>query len=335
MTNSFKHFGVIGGGAWGTALALTLLRAGRRVILWAHEPDVVININSSHENKTYLPGVTLDTSLKATNNLGELAACDALVLVTPAQHLRETAKQLRPIVADKKLPIIIASKGIEETSSALLTDVLAAELLYNPIAVLSGPSFAIEVAKAQPAALTLAIKDKELGTSLLQAMATPTFRLYQTDDVLGAQIGGAVKNVLAVACGVIAGRGMGDNARAALITRGLAELVRLGVAMGGRAETLMGLSGMGDLVLTCSSIQSRNMSLGMALGQGKSLQDILASRQSVTEGVYTAAAALKLAQKYKVEMPIVTAVDAVLNHHANIDAMIALLLARPLKTEGA
>jgi glycerol-3-phosphate dehydrogenase (NAD(P)+) len=335
MTNSFKHFGIVGGGAWGTALALTLLRADCRVTLWAHEADVVSDINRHHENKIYLPGVELNVALKATNALSDLAVCDVLVLVTPAQHLRAMAKQLQAVTAGKSQPLIIASKGIEETTSALLSDVIATELPHSPVAVLSGPSFAIEIAKGQPAALTLAVKDKALGDTLLQAMATPAFRLYLTEDVVGAQIGGAVKNVLAVACGIIAGRGMGDNARAALITRGLAELTRLGVAMGGSKETLMGLSGMGDLVLTCSSPQSRNMSLGMALGQGKALQDILASRASVTEGVYTAAAAYKLAQKHKVEMPIVASVDAVLNRHADIDAMIAGLLARPLKTESA
>lgn len=330
MTDKFNHFGIIGAGAWGTALALALVRAGRKVTLWAHEEDVIAAINNEHENKIYLPGIKLEAALKATHRLDDLASCNALIVVTPAQHLRQTVQQLSFVKAQ---PIIIAAKGIEETSSMLLSDVVAKELPNAPVAVLSGPSFAIEVAKGLPAALTLAIKDKNVGEALLQAMATPTFRLYLSDDVIGAQIGGAVKNVLAVACGVIVGRQMGDNARAALITRGLAELVRLGVALGGRTETLMGLSGMGDLVLTCSSPQSRNMSLGMALGQGKSLQDILASRKAVTEGVYTAAAALKLAQKHNVEMPIVAAVDAVLNHRADIDAMIAGLLARPLKNE--
>lgn len=333
MVKSFKHFGVIGAGAWGTALALALLRAGRDVTLWAYEPDVADTINRKHENTFYLPGIKLDPRLKATHNFTDLAACDVWILVTPAQHTRAIAGELATTAASNKSPVIIASKGIEQKTSALLSDVVAAVLPHHPIAILSGPSFAAEIANGKPAALTLAIRDKTLGEVLLQSMATPTFRLYLTDDVIGAQIGGAVKNVLAVACGVIAGRDMGENARAALITRGLAELVRLGEAMGGRAETLMGLSGMGDLVLTCSSPQSRNMSLGIALGQGKALADILTARTSVAEGVTTAAAALALAHKHKIEMPIVAAVDAVVNRKADIDTLIAGLLARPLKTE--
>ncbi len=335
MAQAFNHFGIIGGGAWGTALALALLRAGRDVRLWAFEPAVAESINRQHENKTYLPDIKLDPRLKATNNFADIAACDVWILVTPAQHTRAIAAELVKAAGESKAPVIIAAKGIEQKTSALLSDVVTATMPQHPVAILSGPSFAAEVANGKPAALTLAIKDAGLGEQLLQAMATPTFRLYLTDDVVGAQIGGAVKNVLAVACGVIEGRDMGENARAALITRGMAELVRLGVAMGGRAETLMGLSGMGDLVLTCSSPQSRNMSLGMALGQGKALADILASRASVAEGVTSAAATLALAQKHKVEMPIVAAVDAVLNRKADIDVLIAGLLARPLKTEVA
>jgi glycerol-3-phosphate dehydrogenase (NAD(P)+) len=339
MTQKLQHFGIIGGGAWGTALALTLLRAGRAAILWARESDVVTGINAKRENTVYLPGITLDAKLKATTSLDDIVGCDAWILVTPAQHLRALCAQLRETLQQKKIagqaPVIIAAKGIEQSTSSLLSEIVAAELPGHPVAILSGPSFASEVAKTQPAALTLAIADKALGENLLHAMASPSFRLYLTDDVIGAQIGGAVKNVLAVACGVIAGRAMGDNARAALITRGLAELIRLGVAMGGRAETLMGLSGVGDLVLTCSSPQSRNMSLGMALGQGKALADILASRSAVTEGVTTAAAALALAQKHKIDMPIVAAVDAVVNKKTDIDAVIAGLLARSLKIEHA
>ena len=333
MTKTLKSFGVIGGGAWGTALALVLLRAGRNVTLWAHETEVADNINQLHENKTYLAGVKLDEGLKATSEFQDILSSDAWIMVTPAQHVRAVCQKIRKIAHKSNAPILIASKGIEQKSSALLSDVVATEMPEHAVAILSGPSFAIEVAKGQPTALTLAIQDKLFGEQLLHAMATPAFRLYLTDDVIGAQIGGAVKNVLAVACGVIAGRKMGENARAALITRGLAELIRLGVAMGGRAETLMGLSGMGDLVLTCSSPLSRNMSLGMALGEGKALGEILAARLSVAEGVTTAAAALKLAEIHKVDMPIVAAVDAVINKNANIDTLISGLLARPLKSE--
>jgi glycerol-3-phosphate dehydrogenase (NAD(P)+) len=333
MKTSFQHIGIIGAGAWGTALALTMLRAGRDVTLWAHENDVADTIKLHRENKRYLPSVKLEDALKVTADFADLTSCNALIIVTPAQHVRTSIKQLAVLRRTQQVPVIVAAKGIEQRTSALLSDIVATELPDHPVAILSGPSFAIEVARAQPAALTLAIKDRAVGEYLTHALATPSFRLYLTDDVVGAQIGGAVKNVLAVACGIIAGRNMGESARAALITRGLAEMIRLGIAMGGRAETLMGLSGLGDLVLTCSSPRSRNMSLGMALGQGKSLAEILAGRSSVTEGVTTAAAALALAMKHSIEMPIVEAVDAVLNKNASIDAMIFGLLARPLKQE--
>lgn len=328
----FKHIGIIGGGAWGTALAIALLRANLKVTLWAFEADVVTSINKKNENSTFLPGVTLDPQLKATANLADLTACDALILATPAQHLRRVAKQLAKTV-NNQAPILIAAKGIELETSALLSDVVAQELPQHPLAIISGPSFAKEVAQGLPAALTLAMKDKKLGEELMQALTTPAFRLYLTDDIVGAQVGGAVKNVLAIACGIVAGRAMGENGRAAIITRGLAEIMRLGAALGARPETLMGLSGLGDLVLTCSGAQSRNTSLGMALGQGKALADILAERSSVAEGVTTASAAVALAKKHKVDMPIVMAVDAVLSRKADIDNVIASLLARPVKAE--
>jgi glycerol-3-phosphate dehydrogenase (NAD(P)+) len=334
MKGTFQHFGIIGAGAWGTALATALGGAGRDITLWAHEKELVASINQRHENSIYLKGVPLDPEVKATSNFTELAGCDAFILATPAQHTREIARQLAQAAGDEK-PVIIAAKGIEQKGTALLSDVVAAEVPHAPIAILSGPSFAIEVARGLPTALTFAIRDKTLGENLVQAMVSPMFRLYLSDDVTGAQLGGAIKNVLAVACGIITGRKMGENARAALITRGLAEMMRLGLALGARAETLMGLSGLGDLVLTCSSAQSRNMSLGIALGQGQALADILAARVSVAEGVYTAAGANALAHKHKVEMPIVSAVDAVLNRKADIDTTIAGLLARPLKQEGS
>jgi glycerol-3-phosphate dehydrogenase (NAD(P)+) len=330
---SFNHFGIVGAGAWGTALAVTLLRGGHDVTLWAHEPETAEAINDYHENKIFLPGIALDPHLHAVTSLSKLVSCDAWILATPAQHIRRTCQELAPFIRNIPAPIIIAAKGLEESTSAFLSTVVAHELFKHSAAVLSGPSFAVEVARGQPAALTLATKEEALGESLANAMATPAFRLYRTNDVIGAQIGGAVKNVLAVACGIVAGRGMGENARAALITRGLAEVVRLGLAMSARMETMMGLSGVGDLVLTCSSTQSRNMSLGFALGQGKTLADILASRTSVTEGVTTAAAAHELAKKRGVDMPIVAAVNAVLNHKADIDQTIGALLARPLKNE--
>ncbi len=337
MRLSFNHFGIIGAGAWGTALAATLVRAGRQVTIWAHEPNVAAAINQQHENTIYLKGVALDPALKSTSDLDNLASCDAWIIACPAQHARRIGANLAEMArADvPPPPVIIAAKGIEQKTSALMGDVAASVLPGHPLAVLSGPSFAAEVARGLPTALTFAIKDRALGENLVRAMVTPGFRLYLSDDDVGAEIGGAVKNVLAIACGIVAGRKLGENARASIITRGLAEILRLGLALGARAETLMGLSGLGDLVLTCSSPQSRNMSLGIALGEGKALADILASRVSVAEGVTTAAATLALANKHHVEMPIIAAVDSVLNGSMNIDDAIAGLLSRPLKAEGA
>jgi glycerol-3-phosphate dehydrogenase (NAD(P)+) len=333
MTKSYQQIGIIGSGAWGTALALAMRRAGRDVLLWAREPEVVAAINEQRENRAFLPGIKLEAQIKASGKLADLAPCDVLLLVTPAQHARESCKQLKAAIGNSRAPLVICAKGIEQKTGKLLGDIASEELPGHPLAVLSGPSFAIEVARDLPTALTLATRDKALGEVLVKALGAKHVRLYLTDDVVGAQIGGAVKNVLAVACGITAGCKMGENARAAIITRGLAEMIRLGGAMGARAETLMGLSGLGDLVLTCSSRQSRNMSLGAALGEGTILQDILAKRASVTEGVFTAAAAKALADKHKVDMPIVTAVDAVLNHGAVLEKTIAALLARPVREE--
>ncbi|MFA5040889.1 MAG: NAD(P)H-dependent glycerol-3-phosphate dehydrogenase [Bdellovibrionales bacterium] len=330
MPSSLKHFGVVGAGAWGTALAITLKRAGRSVSLWAFEPDVARAMTEERENTAFLPGIKLPDDIRVTNSLSDLSGCNALVLAMPAQHVRPMCKTLAPYL-NQPTPLVVAAKGIELTTHRLMSEVVSEELPKNPVYILSGPSFASEVAKNLPAALTLA---SEWGAeNMALAMASPMFRLYTTDDIIGTQIGGAVKNVLAIACGIVMGRKLGDNARAALITRGLAEIVRLGVALGARAETLMGLSGLGDIALTCSSMQSRNMSLGFALGQGKELSDILASRNSVTEGISTAAAALGLARRHGVEMPVVSAVDMVLREKASIDDVVTGLMARPLRNE--
>jgi len=331
--SSFQKFGVIGGGAWGTALAAALVRAGRDVLLWAREGEVVTAINARHENESFLPGVVLDPRLKATNSLADLSACEAWLLVTPVQHTRALCAQLATLAASPRIPLILCSKGIELGTLKLPSTLMAETLPAHPLAVLSGPSFAREVALGQPTAVTLACADSALAQALVQAIGSRTFRPYASDDVLGAQIGGAIKNVLALATGIATGCAMGENARAALMTRGLAEMMRLGVALGAKAETLMGLSGLGDLTLTCASMQSRNMSLGVALGQGQSLADILASRNSVAEGVPTTAAAVTLAHKLGVEMPIIEAVDAILNKGARVEDTVAALLARPFKAE--
>jgi len=330
---AFQSFGVIGGGAWGTALATALHRAGRDVLLWAREEDVVQAINETQENKPFLPGVPLDPQIKATNDLAALASCDAWLLVTPVQHTRAVCEQLAALKVQDSLPLVLCSKGIERGTLKFPATLVAETLPLHPLAILSGPSFAREVALGQPTAVTLACADEVCCNALVQAIGSRTFRPYGSADVTGAQIGGAIKNVLAVATGIATGCDMGENARAALITRGLAEMIRLGVAMGGQAETLMGLSGLGDLTLTCASTQSRNMSLGFALGKGQKLANILAARNSVAEGVPTTEAAVALAQKMHVEMPIVAAVYAVLYQDARVEDTVEALLARPFRDE--
>jgi glycerol-3-phosphate dehydrogenase (NAD(P)+) len=330
--NPQPRIGVIGGGAWGTALAAAARRGGCAVTLWAREAEVVEAINQRHENPDFLPGIALDPVIRATGDLAEAANADAVLLVTPAQHTRQATTDLRGGLAPGT-PVIICAKGVETGSGALMSEVLAETLPDTPVAVLSGPSFAAEVARDLPTAVTLAATDITLAKRLAAMIGSTHFRPYHGDDPVGAQIGGAVKNVMAIACGIAKGRGLGDNTGAALITRGLAEMARLGAALGARRETLMGLSGLGDLVLTCSHEQSRNFALGIAVGQGTFLDDYLAGRMTVAEGVASAAATVALAARHKVDMPIARAVDAVLNQRADIDLEIAGLLARPASPE--
>jgi glycerol-3-phosphate dehydrogenase (NAD(P)+) len=326
-----KSIGIVGAGAWGTALAATARRAGRHTLIWAREPEVAQSINSQGRNALFLPDVQLE-GVKATTDLADLAGFDALLLVVPAQFLRSICRALKPHLA-AQTPVVLCAKGIELTSGKMMSELLSEELPEAPLAVLSGPTFAIEVGRGLPTAITLAAADPELAKTLAAALGGPTFRPYITDDVAGAEIGGAIKNVLAIACGVVEGKGLGDNARAALITRGLAELVRLAVAKGGRPTTCMGLSGLGDLILTASSMQSRNYSLGVALGQGRQLKDILAERRSVAEGVDTAYAVADLAARLGIEMPICQAVAALLKGDKKVEETIAGLLARPFTVE--
>jgi glycerol-3-phosphate dehydrogenase (NAD(P)+) len=325
---------VIGGGAWGTALAQVLAEAGRDVRLWALEADVVAAINSNHVNKTYLPEVTLSHRLQAVEDLAVAAQAELLLLVTPAQHLRAITEKLAGEVA-AGTAVAICAKGIEQKSHRLMSEVVAETLPDVAVAVLSGPTFAIEVARGLPTAVTLACSVEAIGRQIADAVGQPHFRPYLSDDVIGAQIGGALKNVIAIACGIVDGLQLGDNARAALMTRGLAELVRYGVARGGRAETLMGLSGLGDLALTCNSQQSRNMSLGIQLGQGRSMAEVMAERVSVAEGVHTVGAITDPASPVQADMPICQAVDAIVNHGADITATIEDMLSRPFKIENA
>jgi glycerol-3-phosphate dehydrogenase (NAD(P)+) len=335
MTMSdISRIGIVGGGAWGTALAAALQRPGREVMLWAREPEVVRDINQTRENTIFLPGVRLPDGIAATNELTAVARSEALLLVVPAQYMRATARHLAPSVA-AGTPTVICTKGIEQKTSALMSDIVAEVLPQAPVGMLSGPTFAGEVARGLPAAVTLAISDAAIGRTLVAAFGSARFRPYLSDDVIGAQIGGAVKNVLAIASGIVSGRGLGENARAAVITRGLHEMVRLGEALGARMETLMGLSGAGDLMLTCMSRKSRNFSVGYALGEGNSLADAMGGKPSVPEGVFSASAVIGLAQRMGVEMPISQAVDAVVNRGAAIDRMIEELLSRPFTSEYA
>lgn len=327
-----EKLGILGGGAWGTALAKLAAETGQPTLLWARNPDVVASIRRGDSNPLYLPGVALPGNLKATGNLEDLRDCDALILAVPAQTVRHYATEIRRLMP-LGTPVVLAAKGIEIETGLLPGEAIAELLPGSPFAVLTGPNFAGEVARGLPAAAVLASNDAAYAAALAERIAGPAFRPYVSDDPIGAQVGGAVKNVLAIACGIVIGRKLGDNARAALITRGLAEMVRLGLAKGGKAETLMGLSGLGDLVLTCSGPQSRNLSLGIALGEGKTLAEILQSRRSVAEGVPTAEAVVKLAAALNIEMPISTAVHAILHQNADIDRTIAGLLARPLKAE--
>lgn len=321
--------GIIGGGAWGTALAAVMGQSHTRALLWAREDDVVASINAQHENRTFLPGLSLPPAIEATGDLARMAECAALLIVTPAQHVRATLSALPATDA----PLILCAKGIEAGTQMLVSDIAAQTRPNNPIAVLSGPTFAHEVAAGKPTAVTLATASEALGTILTRLIATPSFRPYWSNDVVGAEIGGAVKNVLAIGCGVVDGAGLGLNARAALIARGFAEMQRYGLARGAKSETLAGLSGLGDLVLTCSSENSRNFSLGRGLGQGQSAESLLANRQTIAEGAFTAPVLLASAQKLAVEMPIVAAVDALLAGTATVEAVISNLLARPLKPE--
>jgi glycerol-3-phosphate dehydrogenase (NAD(P)+) len=324
-----ERIGIIGGGAWGTALAQVAAAGGRETLLWALEPEVVEAVNGRHENPLFLAGIPLDQTIRATSDLGDLAGCDAWLVVTPAQHMRAVL-EAAPRCGR---PMVLCSKGIEEHKGELLHQVARDACPGAPIAVLSGPTFAHEVARGLPTAVTLAARDSSLAEQLRQRIAQPAFRIYVSDDVAGAEIGGAVKNVLAIACGVVEGKGLGQNARAALIGRGFAEMTRFGLAHGAKRETLAGLSGLGDLVLTCSSTSSRNYSLGKGIGEGRSAGELLADRMTVAEGAFTAPVLARLAREKGIDMPIVEAVDALVAGRASVDQVLGALLSRPPRSE--
>ncbi|WP_312734318.1 NAD(P)H-dependent glycerol-3-phosphate dehydrogenase [Brevundimonas sp.] len=328
----FRTAGVIGAGAWGTALAQVCVRAGLDTILQAREPQLVETLTRTRMNALYLPDVPLAESLRFTADLADLGGCDVILAVPPAQHMRATLTAFSPHHR-AGVPVVLCSKGVERGTMKLMTEVLAETLPDAPAAVLSGPSFAAEVSRGLPTAVTLACADPVLGQALLNTLSAPGFRPYLATDLIGAEAGGALKNVLAIACGISEGRQLGRSAHAALITRGFAEMTRLAVAMGAQAETVAGLCGLGDLVLTCSSPQSRNMSLGLALGQGQTVEQALAGKRSVAEGYESAPAVRELAARLGVEIPIAEGVAALLAGEIDVDGLIDGLLSRPLKAE--
>jgi len=326
---AFQHISVIGGGAWGTALALTCARAGRKVTLWEHDAANAEMLKTRRESR-FLPGVRLDDGIAIAGDLAGAARADACLIVVPAQAVRATAKALAPLLPPR-MPLVVCAKGIERGTKKFMSEVIAECAPAAVPGILSGPSFAADVARGLPTAVTLACADDRLATELAHAVGSATFRPYHSTDIRGVEIGGAAKNVLAIAAGVVTGRGLGASAVAALTTRGFAELVRFARAYGAKPETMMGLSGLGDLLLTCSSPQSRNFSFGVALGRGQKPGDI---HGGLAEGVFTASVLLTMARERSVDMPISAAVVALLDETMSVDAAIESLLTRPFKAEG-
>lgn len=324
---------VVGAGAWGTTLAHVAARRLKDVALWAREEDVVERINARHENKRFLPGVPLDPGLKATHDvLHAVRDRDVVVFAAPSHVLREVVRTSATCVSPKAI-IVVATKGIERGSLALMTDVAASELPGRTVVAISGPSFASEVAREQPTALVAASRDSSAAEAIQHVFSANTLRVYTNDDVAGVEVGGALKNIMAIATGIADGLELGLNSRAALITRGLAEMTRLGVALGARATTFAGLAGLGDLVLTCTGALSRNRALGIEIGRGGKLRDILAQRETVAEGVVTTESTCDLATREHIEMPIVHAVARVLFDGLDPRAAITALMSRDLRSE--
>jgi glycerol-3-phosphate dehydrogenase (NAD(P)+) len=318
---------VLGGGAWGTALGLAMLRAGHSVRLWARDAEMVASITHG-ENPRYLPGIALDKGIAATTRIDEaLVDTDCVLVVTPAQSLRSVLTQAAPHIG-KGTPLVLCAKGIERETGALLSSIVTEMLPNNPVAILSGPSFAVDVARGLPTAVVVAANDEALATELAARFSAQNLRCYSSDDVTGVEIGGALKNVFAIAAGAVTGAGLGASAQAAMVTRGFVELRRIGAAFGARPETLMGLSGLGDLLLTCSSTQSRNFAYGLALGRGESL-----AGRPLAEGVATASIAARIAAEHGVDAPIISAAAAILDGTVTIDQAVSALMARPLKNE--
>jgi glycerol-3-phosphate dehydrogenase (NAD(P)+) len=319
------NIGIVGGGAFGTAMACVLRRKGHRVRLWAREPEVADAIHRQAANPFFLKDVALPPGIAATTVLAEMQQAQLVLLAPPAQHMRAVTQALRPHLAPGT-PVVSCSKGIERGSLALMPEVLEETLPGTPLAVLSGPSFAREIAQDLPCGVALACADVARLQALCREMGSARFRLHPTDDVVGAAVGGVMKNVIAIASGIAAGRRLGENARATLVTLGQHEAARLGAAKGARHETFAGLAGVGDMMLTANSLTSRNTSLGFALGEGKPLADILASRREVTEGAFSTAAVAALARRLEVDMPITFALDELLAGRIDLDAAVARLI---------
>jgi len=331
-SNSYR-VGVLGGGAWGTALSILANRAGSTVIFNTRNTNVIQSIVERRTNDIYLPSVFVDPNIVVTEKMSDICAGDFVILAVPSHTLRSVCIGLSDNLP-KDIPVVLAGKGIERGSLMLMSEVAKSILPHNPIAIISGPNFADEAARGLPTATTIACTDKSLWDMFAYAIGGRYFRPYMSEDIIGTQIGGTVKNVIAIACGIAIGRNMGENARAAIITRGFAEIARLAVAKGGKYETLMGLSGLGDLVLTCASPKSRNMSFGIALGQGKSKEEILMGRgRSATEGVTAAESVIKLARKLGIQMPICDAINRILYENVAVDRLIEELLERPFTSE--
>jgi glycerol-3-phosphate dehydrogenase (NAD(P)+) len=318
--------GVIGAGAWGTALAVVAARGGSEVLLWGRDRHQIACLAARRENARYLPGITIPEAVRPTAEPGDLLEAGTLLLAIPAQQVRAVCRELPAGGA----PLVVCAKGLERATGLRLSQVVAAERPGTSVAALSGPSFALEVGRSLPTAVTIAAEDKALATAVAGQLAGPCFRPYPSDDLLGVELAGALKNVVAIAAGVTMGKNLGENARASLIARGLAEMTRLGLALGARRETLMGLSGLGDLLLTATSLTSRNTRFGFDLARGSSVAELLAAGRKLSEGASTAEAACRLGRRAGVELPIAEAVRAVVAGDTGVDAAIEALLARPL-----
>jgi len=331
ISDPYNHVAVVGAGAWGTALALVAARAGRNVTLWSRETEVAEAIRTIHVNARFLPDVPLPANIVATANIADASRADAVLLTSPAQHVRAVAAEIAQTLTPQT-PLVLCAKGIERGSGKLLTEVLVEAAPQAEPAILSGPSFARDVARDLPTAITIAAQ-KDVAFRLAATLGHAGFRPYASEDLTGVALGGAAKNVYAIGCGIVAGMGLGENARAALLTRSFAELCRLGAAMGARNETLMGLSGLGDLVLTASSLSSRNYSFGFQLGEGHARAELLAPGHPLAEGVETAAALVARAARHKIELPVAEAIADVLTGKLDLAHALPRLMARPLKAE--